>query len=219
MENKAVNVEQEHLDEDILGKDDLDIKKEDIQSDDDVQEIDEHDTNAHEHDNNEAVEMNESSTIIKDLMKQLDVKQQEIKQQKDSVLRAAAEVDNVKKRAAIDVEKAHKFALEKLIKELLPTVDSLERALETSVENNEHAQTILEGTELTLQSFLKALNKFGCHQVDPIGQPFDPELHQAIAMQPSDKYPNNHVMNVMQKGYTLNDRLLRPAMVIVVSES
>lgn len=139
----------------------------------------------------------------------------ELTEQREAVLRAKAEVDNIRRRAAQDVEKAHKFALEKFAGDLLPVADSLERALELGDVDNEALKPMLEGIELTLKSFHAATNKYGLEVVDPAGQPFNPELHQAMAMQPSAEHPANTVLTVVQKGYSLNGRLLRPAMVVV----
>lgn len=138
-----------------------------------------------------------------------------IADQKDSVVRAAAEVDNVRRRAAQDVEKAHKFALEKFANELLPVIDNLQRAVEFSDKENEAIKPIIEGIELTQKSFVDAVAKFGVEVVDPQGEKFNAEFHQAMSMQPSEDVEPNTVIAVMQKGYTLNGRLLRPAMVMV----
>lgn len=135
--------------------------------------------------------------------------------QKDSVIRAKAEVDNVRRRAAQDVEKARKFALEKFAAELLPTVDNLERATENIDTEDEKQKAIGEGVALTHQSLLTALEKFGVKAVDPKDQPFNPDLHQAMSMQEIEGVAPNTVIAVMQKGYELNGRLVRPAMVMV----
>ncbi|SFC94052.1 nucleotide exchange factor GrpE [Pseudoalteromonas denitrificans] len=135
--------------------------------------------------------------------------------QKDSVVRAAAEVDNVRRRAALDVEKAHKFALEKFVNELLPVVDNLDRAIEFADKENEALKPLLEGIDMTSKSFVDAVKKFGVEVVDPQGETFNPEFHQAMSMQPNADLAPNTVMAVMQKGYTLSGRLLRPAMVMV----
>lgn len=148
-----------------------------------------------------------------DLEKQLNEALAKIDEQKDSVLRARAEVDNIRRRAAIDVEKARKFALEKFANELLPVIDNLERALE--VEKTAENDSMHEGVELTLKSLISSVNKAGIEQVDPKGDAFNPDLHQAISMVPTDEQPANTVIEVMQKGYQLNGRLLRPAMVTV----
>lgn len=135
--------------------------------------------------------------------------------QKDSVIRAKAEVDNVRRRAAQDVEKARKFALEKFAGELLPVVDNLERAIASVNVEDEAQKAIAEGVELTLQSFTSALTKFGVEAIDPQDQPFNPEFHQAMSMQEIPGVEPNTVIAVMQKGYQLNGRLVRPAMVMV----
>ena len=138
-----------------------------------------------------------------------------VDEQKDSVIRAAAEVDNIRRRAAMDVEKANKFALEKFTNELLPVLDNMERALQGTNPQDEATKAIYEGVELTQKGFLTAVAKFGVKPIDPQGQAFNPDQHQAIGMQPSAEFPANTVMLVMQKGYELNSRLLRPAMVMV----
>ncbi|WP_440055784.1 nucleotide exchange factor GrpE [Pseudoalteromonas sp. T1lg65] len=152
---------------------------------------------------------------IAGLYAELESAKQTIESQKDSVVRAAAEVENVRRRAAQDVEKAHKFALEKFSNELLPVLDNLERAIEFSDKENETLKPVLEGIEMTLKSFADALAKFGVEAVNPQGESFNPELHQAMSLQPSNDVSPNTVLAVMQKGYTLNGRLLRPAMVMV----
>ncbi len=131
------------------------------------------------------------------------------------VLRTRAEMENVRRRSAQDVEKAQKFALEKFANELLPVVDNLERALGLVDAGNEALKPMAEGLELTLRGFVASLAKFGIEVVDPAGQPFNPELHQAMSMVEHGELPANSVLFVMQKGYTLNGRLLRPAMVAV----
>jgi molecular chaperone GrpE len=135
--------------------------------------------------------------------------------QKDSVIRAKAEVDNVRRRAAQDVEKARKFALEKFAEEMLTTVDNLERALQNIDKDDESNTAIIEGVELTYQGLLASLEKFAIQAIDPQDQPFNPELHQAMSMQEVEGVAPNTVIAVMQKGYELNARLIRPAMVMV----
>jgi len=141
--------------------------------------------------------------------------QSTVSDQKDSVIRAKAEVDNVRRRSAQDVEKARKFALEKFAAELLPVVDNLERAIASVDKEDEGQKGLAEGVELTLQSMMSALDKFGVKVVDPQDKPFDPELHQAMSMQEVEGVAPNTVLAVMQKGYELNGRLVRPAMVMV----
>ncbi len=136
-------------------------------------------------------------------------------EQKDSVLRAIADAENKKRRAEAEIDKARKFALEKFAGELLPVLDNLERALAAADAENEVVKPLLEGVELTQKTFLSAVEKFGVTQLDPQGQPFNPELHQAMSMVENPDVPANTVIAVMQKGYELNGRLLRPAMVMV----
>ena len=149
------------------------------------------------------------------LYAELEEAKQTIANQKDSVVRAAADVDNMRRRAAQDVEKAHKFALEKFANELLPVIDNLERAIEFSDKENETLKPLLEGIDMTVKSFNDAVAKFGVEIVNPQGEQFNPEFHQAMSIQPSNDVTPNTVLAVMQKGYTLNGRLLRPAMVMV----
>lgn len=134
---------------------------------------------------------------------------------RDAQLRAQAEIENIRRRTELDVEKAHKFALEKFANELLPVIDSLERALEVADKSNPELAPMIEGIELTMKSLLDAVRKFGVEVVGDINVPFNPEVHQAMSMMESEDVAPNHVLMVMQRGYTLNGRLLRPAMVAV----
>ena len=140
---------------------------------------------------------------------------EELANLKDQVLRSLAEVENVKRRAARDVENAHKFAVEKLINDLFPVLDSLEKAVETA-KSTEGADAIAEGVSLSLKLFVDTLSKSGVEQIDPLGEPFDPQLHEAMTMVPNPDAEPNSVMDVMAKGYVLNGRLVRAAKVIVV---
>ena len=130
-------------------------------------------------------------------------------------MRAIAEADNVRKRAEGEIDKARKFALERFAGELLPVADNLERAIMVADPSNEALKGMIEGVELTLKSFVNTIEKFGLKVIDPQGQPFNPEHHQAMGMQEHAELPPNTVMAVMQKGYEINGRLLRPAMVMV----
>ena len=141
--------------------------------------------------------------------------QDELVGARDDVLRAQAQAQNTKRRAEQDVEKARKFALERFTGELLPVLDNLERALEAAAGDDEVIKPIAEGVELTLKSMIGAMNKFNVETVDPQGEPFDPNLHQAMSMVENNEVEPNTVIAVMQKGYTLNGRLVRPAMVMV----
>jgi molecular chaperone GrpE len=131
-------------------------------------------------------------------------------------LRAVAEADNVRKRSSRDVEHAHKFALEAFSKEMLAVRDSFELGIEAA--DIADTASMVEGNKATLKLLTATLERFGISEVDPLGEPFDPELHQAISMQPSADAEPGSVLNVVQKGYALNGRLLRPAMVVVAAE-
>jgi len=133
----------------------------------------------------------------------------------DDLLRARAELDNLRKRSARDVENARKFGLERFMSELLPVKDSVELGLNAAGDTVADADKLREGLELTLKLFNAASEKFGLAEVNPEGQSFDPEFHQAMSMQKAAGVEPGTVVAVVQKGYLLNDRLLRPAMVIV----
>ena len=133
----------------------------------------------------------------------------------ERALRAQAELENVRRRLERDLEKAHKFAIERFVSELLPVKDSLELGLDAAGAESATATSIAEGVELTLRMFEQVLDKFGVTTVDPAGEGFDPAYHQAMTMQESDSADSGTVLNVVQKGYVLNERLVRPAMVIV----
>lgn len=140
---------------------------------------------------------------------------EEVQQLREASLRSAAEADNARRRAAREVENAHKFALEGFAKELLPVADSMDKSVEAAQEVAEDHPALLEGVELSRRLFLDTLAKSGIEQVDPEGEPFDPTYHEAISMVDSDTAEPNSVVHVLQKGYTLNGRLLRAAMVTV----
>ncbi|MFP3014601.1 MAG: nucleotide exchange factor GrpE [Arsenophonus sp.] len=137
------------------------------------------------------------------------------KREREAILRAKAEVENFRRRTEQDIEKTYKFALERFANELLPIVDNLERAIELVDRENNESTLMLEGLELTLKSFLATIKKYGVQVVDEKNVPFNPELHLAITMIDSEEYESNQVIDIMQKGYTLNGRLLRPATVVV----
>jgi molecular chaperone GrpE len=177
-----------------------------------VQQAEEQVEEQHEH-AHEAI--SEEQERINELELALVTAKATVADQKDSVIRAKAEVDNVRRRAAQDVEKARKFALEKFSAEMLTTVDNLERALQSIDKEDESKQGVIEGIELTLQGLISSLEKFGVKAVDPQDQPFNPEFHQAMSMQEVPDVAPNTVIAVMQKGYELNGRLIRPAMVMV----
>jgi molecular chaperone GrpE len=141
--------------------------------------------------------------------------QQKLSTLGEQLLREQAEMQNVRRRAQRDVESAHKFALEKFATELLSVVDNLERAIGAINAEDESQKAVAEGLELTLKTFIDVLTKYSVVPVDPEGQPFDADLHQAVSMVPNAEVEPNTVINVFQKGYTLNGRLIRPAMVVV----
>ena len=152
---------------------------------------------------------------IAELEAQLEAAQQASLEERERAIRAVAEMENLRRRAAQDVEKAHKFALEKFAAELLPVLDNLERAIELADKENDTLKPMIEGVELTLKSMQSGVAKFGLVALDPTDQPFDPNAHQAMSMVPSADVAPNTVIAVMQKGYELNGRVIRPAMVMV----
>ena len=161
----------------------------------------------------EAVEGSVES--VEELMPMLEDARAKADEHWNQLLRVQADMENTRRRAKQDVENAHKFALEKFALELLPVKDSLEMGLAAADGDNEAIAQLKEGTELTLKMFTTVMEKFGIEAIDPTGDTFDPEKHQAMSMQESAEHKPNSVMAVMQKGYQLNERLLRPAMVVV----
>lgn len=159
-----------------------------------------------------AVAEGEVDLSLEDMVSQL---QEDVLAARDAALRAQADAQNIKRRAEQDVEKARKFALERFSGDLLPVVDNLERSLEAASGADELSKSIAEGVELTLKSLTDAMKKYNIEALDPVGEPFDPQLHQAMTMMENADMEPNTVMAVMQKGYTLNGRLIRPAMVMV----
>jgi molecular chaperone GrpE len=133
----------------------------------------------------------------------------------DQLLRARADLENLRRRQAAELEKAHKYALDSFVRELLQVHDSLELGHSASLESGADIAKLREGNILTLKLFGDVMAKFGVEPVEPVGQPFNPELHQAMTMAPRADLPPNTVVAVMQKGYTLNGRLVRPALVMV----
>ena len=163
----------------------------------------------------EFVELTEDQQRIVELEAAIIAAESKVVDQKDSVMRAIADADNARKRAQGEIDKARKFALEKFAGELLPVADNLERALQVANPEDEAIKPIIDGVELTLKSFFSTIEKFGMKVIDPQGQPFNPEKHQAMSMQENAELAPNTVLAVMQKGYEINGRLLRPAMVLV----
>lgn len=137
------------------------------------------------------------------------------KEAQDAALRARAEGENVRRRSELEIDKARKFALSKFAEELLPVIDNMERAIEMADKNDDAIKSTIEGVELTLKTMIDTVGKFGLKQINPEGEAFNPEYHQAMALQESAEHAPNTVMLVMQKGYELNGRVVRPAMVMV----
>ncbi|MFV0576879.1 MAG: nucleotide exchange factor GrpE [Vibrio sp.] len=157
----------------------------------------------------------EPSTRELELEAALQAAEAQVKEQQDSVLRARAEVDNMRRRSEQEIDKARKYALNKFAEELLPVIDNLERAIQAANIEEEVVKPILEGVEMTHKSFVDTVAKYGLEAINPEGEAFNPELHQAIGMQESPDHESNTVMIVLQKGYQLNGRIIRPAMVMV----
>ena len=149
------------------------------------------------------------------LQKQLKQAEKKAEENWDKALRIQAEMENLKRRTQKDLENAHKYGLEKFAKELLSVIDSLELGIQASTSDNPEVVALKHGSELTIKQFESVFAKFNVEAIDPVGQAFNPELHQAMTMQPSADVEPNTVLNVFQKGYILNGRLIRPAMVVV----
>jgi molecular chaperone GrpE len=150
-----------------------------------------------------------------ELLRQIESLQQALEAAREQELRAMAEAQNLRRRAERDIEAAHKFALEKFVAALLPVVDNLERALAAIDHDDDKSRALGEGVELTHKALLDVLRQHQVEVNDPAGSGFDPDLHEAVAMVPHPELPANTVVEVLQRGYTLNGRLVRPAMVVV----
>ena len=152
---------------------------------------------------------------VEELQKQLAKAESKAAENWDKVLRIQAEMDNLKRRTQKDLDSAHKYGLEKFAKELLSVIDSLELGIQAATSDAPEVVKLKEGSELTIKQFESVFAKFNIEAIDPMGQPFDPEFHQAMTMVPTEDAEPNTVINVFQKGYVLNGRLIRPAMVVV----
>jgi molecular chaperone GrpE len=150
-----------------------------------------------------------------DLTKLLEDARAKADERWDQLLRARAEMENLKRRHERELENAHKYALDSFVRELLQVWDSLELGHSAAQDETADVERLREGTELTLRLFRDVMNKFGVEELDPLGEPFNPEYHQAMSMQPRADMPPNRVATVVQRGYLLNGRLVRPALVIV----
>ena len=164
----------------------------------------------------ESVDTSSEETQEDDLQTQLEQAQQSAKDNWDKVLRAQAEMENLKRRNAKDLENAHKFALDGFVKALLEVKDSLTMGLKTANEEKASIEHIIEGLEMTDKVFLSTIQKFGVEAINPEGETFNPEFHEAVTMIPTPDKESNSVLEVVQIGFTLNGRLVRPAMVVVV---
>ncbi|MDN6319153.1 MAG: nucleotide exchange factor GrpE [Marinobacter sp.] len=160
----------------------------------------------------------EEQEVEQEEVSELDALSAQLQDSQEQMLRFQAEMQNVRRRAEMDVEKAHKFALEKFVKELLPVADSLEKAVESTEGHKDAGElvaSIRQGVEMTLNLFVSSLKKFNIEPLNPVGEPFDPQQHEAMSMVPAPDAEPNSVVAVVQKGYLLNGRVVRPAMVMV----
>ena len=163
--------------------------------------------------------LEEAIARVQELEEQLKAQVEETaKKEQDLLLRTRAEIDNIRRRTEQDIEKAHKFALEKFSKDILNTIDNLERAIATPANTeDESVKALFDGVQLTLKELLSTVARFGVEPVGAVGEIFNPDLHQAISMQPAEGVESNHITAVLQKGYILNGRVIRPAMVMVAA--
>jgi len=152
---------------------------------------------------------------VDELSQELEEAQGKVKEYWEQILRLKAEIENNRKRCEREVEQAHKYAVKNFVEALLPVTDSLELGIQASEQENATLETIREGMQMTMDLFKKILKQHGIEEIHPIGEKFNPEHHQAMSQQESSEHEPNTVLSVMQKGYLLNDRLVRPAMVVV----
>lgn len=157
----------------------------------------------------------EAELLEDEKVEHADALQEQLNAANDQLLRTQAEIQNIRRRAERDVENAHKYGLEKFANQLLPVVDNLQRALDAIDGDKDSQKAIYEGIDLTLKNFLDVLAQFKIEAIDPSGEPFDADYHQAVSMVPNPDVEPNTVIEVFQKGYKLNGRLMRPAMVVV----
>lgn len=179
------------------------------------EKLDQEQENKEEGNEPESVEQNTNSDETTPREEELEDLKSQLEKAEEDVLRAQAEAMNIRRRAEGDVEKARKYALERFVGDLLPVVDNLDRALAVIDAEDKTMKAVIEGIELTRKSFLDTLEKNQVKSIDPQGERFNPEEHQAMTMVPSPDVEPNTVLEVFQKGYSLNGRLIRPAMVVV----
>lgn len=208
MSDKEKKIKQEELARAAV---EADLAAEDIVEDDETEVIgDEGDIEWNVED---VIEIEESK--VAQLEAALLQTESRLKEQQDAVLRAKAEVENMRRRTEQEMSKARKFAINKFAEELLPVIDNLERAIQAADIEHEVVKPIVEGIEMTHKSFLDVVSKNGLTEINPVGEAFNPELHNAVSLVESDEHDSNTVTVVLQKGYELNGRVIRPAMVMV----
>lgn len=159
--------------------------------------------------------LNAGVVSVEQLAEQLAQATQQAGDNWDKLVRTQAEMENLRRRTEKELQNAHKYALEKFAKELLPVVDSLELGVQAASSDLAEVVKLREGSELTLKQFYTVFEKFNVQSINPMGEKFNPDLHQAMAMEPTENAEANTIVKVFQKGYQLNDRLLRPAMVVI----
>ncbi len=186
----------------------------DIVQEDENNEVAEQEAEAVENVSDDLIPAEEQELDIETLQALLEKEKEQSQANRDAALRAQAEMENLRKRTTRDVESAHKYALEKFVHELLPILDSLVLGM-AAAESAENTDELHEGMDLTLKMFNSAMEKFGVRIIDPQGEKFNPEQHEAVSMQEIEGSESGTVVTVMQKGYELNGRLVRPAMVLV----
>ncbi len=168
--------------------------------------------------NEDTAEMEIDVKSFETLQAQLAEAEAKAQENLEKAVRAQAELENVRRRGQRDLENAHKYGLEKFLQDLLPIQDSLEMGVEAAKQESADVNKLIEGSELILKMLADLMDKNGIESIHPLGEPFDPEHHQAMSLLESHEHEPNTVMTVMQKGYKLNDRLVRPAMVTVSKE-
>lgn len=177
------------------------------------------DTDAPQTEDSDFDDLSSRDQLIADLQKDLQKAQDDLTSVKEDMLRVAADAENTRRRARLDIENAHKFGSEKFAKELLHIVDSFEHGMNIAIGSDEpQVKAIHDGMELTYKMFLDTLQKFNIEQLNPVGEEFDPQRHEALTTQPTDEAKPNTVLTVVQRGFTMYDRVLRPARVIVARE-
>ncbi|MBF6057891.1 MULTISPECIES: nucleotide exchange factor GrpE [Thiomicrorhabdus] len=153
--------------------------------------------------------------VSEDISALLDEAREEASKHKDMALRLQADMENLRRRTRLDIESAHKYALEKFVDALLPAMDSMEMGIQAAAQDGANIENIREGVEMTFKQMIDVLQNFNVERIDPKGEKFNPQDHEALTMIPSPEHESQTVVDVIQKGYKLNERLVRPARVIV----